>query len=354
MKQGLSLVEMARELERRQATSKDYIADTRKIEVAADADRIVLMNGNGPLGNFGINQYAHRQLGEHLKIPAKFYDRMHQAYPDLLAHNLNELLRREPSRQMLRVLDGNLRAFVSDRFRALDNYDLANAVLPELERLPEIRIESTQFTETRFYLKAVFPRVQAEVKKGDVVQAGIVISNSEVGAGSLMVAPLVFRLVCLNGMVAQDYGQKRYHVGKKAAGELEMAYEYYSDQTKRLDDAALWAKVRDTVRGVAQNDVFKSIVSKMQAASEEKIESADIQEVVEVTANKFGYGESSKNGILKHLIEGGDLSRYGLMNAITRQSQDEEDYDVASKMEADGGRVIELARTDWQEIAKAA
>ncbi len=56
--------------------------------------------------------------------------------------------------------------------------------------------------------------MKAEVEVGDVVIAGFVISNSEVGLGSLRVEPLVFRFVCKNGMICKDYAQKRYHVGK--------------------------------------------------------------------------------------------------------------------------------------------
>lgn len=354
MKNGLSLSDMARELERRQESKRDFIADTRKLEILPAGDQVVLSNGNGAvIGNFGINKHAHRQLGEHLQIPAKFYDRLRTDHPDMLASTVNALLHREPSRQMVRTLDGNMRAFLSDRYRPLDDADLANAVLPELMNLPEIRIESTQFTETRFYLKAIFPRVQAEVRKGDVVQAGIVISNSEVGAGSLQVMPLVFRLVCLNGMIAQDYGQKRYHVGRRAEGDSESAFELFSDTTKKLDDAALWSKVRDTVRGVLKEEVLHAIVKRMQEATQQRLE-GDVQEIVEITAQRFNYAESTKSGILRHLIEGGDLTRYGLMNAITRQSQDESDYDTATKLETDGGTLIELPQSEWREVLKKA
>jgi hypothetical protein len=54
--------------------------------------------------------------------------------------------------------------------------------------------------------------------------------------------------------------------------------------------------------------------------------------------------------VLSHLIQGGDLSRWGLANAITRQSQDEESYDMATQLEVDGGSVIELPSKDWQSI----
>ncbi len=55
---------------------------------------------------------------------------------------------------------------------------------------------SAEITEREFYLKAITPRLQAEVKPGDVVQAGVVISNSEVGHGTLKIEPLLYYLVC--------------------------------------------------------------------------------------------------------------------------------------------------------------
>ncbi|MBL0089244.1 MAG: hypothetical protein IPP44_22195 [Ideonella sp.] len=38
---------------------------------------------------------------------------------------------------MVRTLDGQARAFLSDRYRRLDNYDLCEHVLPMLQRLPD-------------------------------------------------------------------------------------------------------------------------------------------------------------------------------------------------------------------------
>ncbi len=59
--------------------------------------------------------------------------------------------------------------------------------------------------------------------------------------------------------------------------------------------------------------------------------------------------------INKHLIEGGDLSRFGLANAVTRAAQDDEiDYDQASNMERMGGQLIELPQGEWRTLALAA
>lgn len=68
-------------------------------------------------------------------------------------------------------------------------------------------------TDTRMYIKVVNERIQTEVVPGDIVQAGILISNSEVGMGSVSVKPLIYRLVCTNGMVA-DVGVGKRHVGR--------------------------------------------------------------------------------------------------------------------------------------------
>ena len=49
----------------------------------------------------------------------------------------------------------------------------------------------------------------------------------------------------------------------------------------------------------------------------------------------------------------GDLSGYGLVNAVTHYSQDVEDYDRATEFEALGGKLIELAPTEWKGLAHA-
>ena len=42
-----------------------------------------------------------------------------------------------------------------------------------------MHFESCQLTESRMYIKVVNTRLEAEVVPGDIVQSGIIISNSE-------------------------------------------------------------------------------------------------------------------------------------------------------------------------------
>src|SRR4029078_11851254 len=170
---------------------------------------------------YGITTLARRQLAEKLRIPYAYFERMREDQPALLDHNVNTWCRSEDGGRRIRTLDGRVRAVLSDRYRRLDNYDLAENVLPILQRLPDARFESVELTETKMYLKVVTPRIEYEINPGDVVQAGIVITNSEVGCGMLSVQPLIYRLVCRNGLIASDRALHKTHVGRTLQTEDE-------------------------------------------------------------------------------------------------------------------------------------
>ena len=351
MKTGRTLTELAAELERQSSTKKDYIADTRALQVRPDGStgQIVLEGVNGGMP---LRPTAHEQMGATLGIPKTYYDRLLAEAPDLLARNVNHWLAAQPARKMVRTLDGGVRAILSDRYRPLDNMDLAEAVLPKLMELGGT-VLSGEVTERRFYLKAVTPRIAGEVKVNDVIQAGIVISNSEIGSGSLRLEEMTYRLVCTNGAIHAK-AVRQTHVGRRSdysdTDLISESREHFRNETRQADDRAFFLKVRDTVSSVLTEDRLLKHINAMKGAAEQIIE-ADPVQVVEVAAKRFGLGETERGGILRHLIQGGDLSRFGLANAITRASQDVDSYELATAMEEAGGQVIEMSKGDWSTLA---
>ena len=347
MKAGFhSLTEMAAELERQNAVKADYVVDTREMTML-NGTELHLPNG---IGEQSVLPLAHGQIASRLKIPKRYYDRLLADHPQLLDLNVNGLFQSEPERRMVRTLDGRARAFLSDRYRRRDNFELAQAVFPVLKQIPDAQVLSCNLTDTRMYIKVVSPRLQADVKVGDTVQAGVSIENSEVGLGALVVRPLIFRLICLNGMVS-DAATRHYHVGKQV--DADENYEVYSDETLRLDDQAFFAKVGDTVQAAVTEARFQEIVASMRETTETAPMKNPI-EGVKVLANRYSLTEGEEQGILTHLISEGDLSLYGALNAVTRASQDVEDYDRASEMEKLGGTMLTMAASDWREVATAA
>ncbi len=357
MKAGQTLNALAAELSRRKDAKKDYIADTRSLAIEADKEGVRLrMNrktgGNAGNDYFAVEPNAHRQIGDRLGIPAKYYDRMLAESPGLLAENVNHWFQEKPQRRMIRTLDSKARAFLSDRYRCLDDADLAEAVLPILLEDPSTEITSCALTDTKLYIKALFPKIEREIKEGDVVQSGLVISNSEIGAGSLAIQPLVFRLVCANGMIAADHAMKKYHTGRTAKGGEE-AYEIFRDETLQADDKALWLKVQDLVRAAMDSAKFEMIVSRLQEATGHKIRQDPVK-AIELVQKRYSLTDGERGSVLTHLIEGGDLSQYGLMNAVTRTSQDAPSYERATQLEQLGGQIIDLTADQWRPIAEAA
>jgi hypothetical protein len=353
MKSGRSLVNLAQELERQLATKRDLVVPSSLLQCRTDegGDLKLIVDARQGDGEYGVSNLARRQLADKLKIPFAYFERMRTEQPALLDRNVNTWLQTDSDRRMIRTLDGQVRAVLSDRYRRLDNFDLAENVLPILQRLEGARFESVELTDTRMYLKVVTPRVEVEIAPGDVVQAGIVITNSEVGCGTLSVQPLLYRLVCRNGLIASDHALRKTHVGRALLKEDDPV-TVFRDDTLAADDKAFFLKVRDVVEAAVSEATFRQVAQKMQKTREIRL-AGDPVKAVEVLANRYALNETERSGVLRHLIVEGDLSAYGIVNAVTHFSHDVEDYDRATEFEALGGKLIELPAGEWKEMAEA-
>lgn len=371
MKTDLSLSALAAEIERQQNAKRDFVADTGAMAFVASEDlkdnelAIGLPTVDAPSmaagGVFPMNNIAHGQIAEHVGIPVKYYDRMRHEKPELLAYNVNTWFKADPKPRMVRTLDNRARAFLSDRYKPLDYAELAEAVLPTLLEL-KLHIMSCSITERRLYIKAVDERIQRDVPTGrkigdgshvffDTCSPGIVISNSEVGMGRLTVEYGIFTKVCTNLATIAGEGMKRAHLG--ARHDLTDNLQHLlTDETKQATDKAIWMQVRDVVQSAFDEMRFTQVTDRMSGMSSNKIEN-DVPKVIELAAKRFGFNEGERSSILRHLIEGADLTQYGLFNAITRTAEDAPSYDRASELEAVGGAMLDLDRGAWRELAAA-
>jgi hypothetical protein len=341
MKQGIKNVqELYRELEEQRENRKDIIADTRSLMVTSGASvsTMQVTAGGGNL-HYVISDVAHRQIADRLGIPYKYYDRMRTEFPELLDHNINGWLEANPEKRMLRTLGGKLRAFLSDRYRRLDNLELVDHVLPVIAQMKGCSIESCDITETHLYMKVINRTMKAELVPGDVVQAGFVISNSEIGLGALKVEPLLYRLVCKNGLISKELAHKKYHAGRQVE-DTDNAYELYSDETLAADDKAYFLKVQDIVSAAVDEVRFNLTVDKMRASMDIRT-GDDPFKTVEILGDKYVLNKAERASVLRHFIMENDFTAFGLVNAVTRTSQDVADYNRATELERLGGMLLE-------------
>lgn len=357
-KTGRSITELAQEIERRANAKQDYIAPVGKLEMTPDA-RLALVGSDGePLP---VQDHAHGQIAEYAGIPLAYYRKMQAEAPALLANNVNRWMRDKPAdRRMVRTMDQNVRAFLSDKFRPLEHEDLAEAILPALmER--DLLILSCEITDRRLYIKAVDRSIEKDVPTGrkmgdgshvffDTLSPAITISNSETGSGALAIETGTYTRVCTN-LAMMGANMRKYHTGARASVSDEV-YALLSDNTKRLTDAATWNQVRDLVKAAFDLAKFDAMLKKLGEAAEQKIE-GDVVEVVQRVGRKLTLNEGERGSVLKFLIEGGDLTRYGIHSAITRAAQDVQEYDRATELERMGGDIITLEPGAWRELAIA-
>jgi len=360
---GRTLQELAAEIERQATSKRDFVAPANKLQLeevhAGDPQRravqLAMQNGNGGM-RFGLTSLAHEQLASRLEIPKSYYDRCLGEAPWLLTDNVNHWLSTKPGKYMVRTLDGQARAFLSERYRPLDNVDLAEAVLPIIAD-KRWMVRDCEITERRLYIKVVSQELQAVIhhnkaRHGNdhVVHPGLVISNSEVGLGMVRVAPSLHWPHCFNIALVDEAGTSRMHVGKKDERFGDLAEEFFADETRRQSDRAFWLKVHDVVSATLTQALFERMVAKFELATAAEIE-GDPVKVVELSAKRFGLNEGERVSVLKHLIEGGDLTLYGLSGAITRAAQDDSlSYDRGTELEKLGGEIVELDRHAWKEL----
>lgn len=349
MKSCMTFEELCTEVARQQREKADYAVDTKNIQLEAFGNSIAMHllddSGTDVVEPLDVKQLAHRQIGTQLSIPAKYYDRLLDDHPELLAQNVNTLFRKEPAQRMLRTMSGQARAWLSNRYRRCDHLDILHATLPIIGEIEGVQFQSCAITESRMYIKAVNPRLQTEIAPGDVVQAGIVISNSEVGLGAVCIQPLIFRLVCRNGMIVNDAKTRRNHVGRVA--ETEESIMLYSDATLAADDTAFLMKIQDTVRAVVDEARFSMVVDKMREGREARMNTQDVPGIVKLASKDYGLSEAEGEGVLNHLIESSDLTLFGLANAVTRFSQDVTDYDRCTDLEGIGYSVLSMPSQQW-------
>ena len=355
MKTGKTLTELAQEIERRATVKKDFIAPVGKMEMVVENDRPMMALHNG---------VAFDQIATYTGIPRDYAKRMAAEDPRLLATNVNRWLHDEAKRddkRMVRTLDGTMRALLSNKYRRLDNEDVAEAVLPVL-LAGNFMILSADITETRLYIKAVSRDIERSIPTGhkmgdgthtifDCLSPAITIGNSEVGMGSFYAESGIWTRACTN-LASFGAKMRKNHTGGRAEISDEV-YALLTDETKRATDAAIFGQMRDIVAGAVNQLNFDKTVEKLQGATRDRI-TDDVVEVIERTGKRFGFADSERKGILAHLIEGGDLTRYGLHSAITRFSADVDSYDRATELERVGGAVIDLPASEWREVLKAA
>jgi Domain of unknown function (DUF932) len=346
MKTGLTLTQMAAKVEAQIAEKRDYVVQSSAVEMTDSGE--LLVDTDDEVLHLGMTETMHHQLAQVTGIHGQYYRKMRESDPELLSVNVNRWLQKQGNcSHVLRTLGTTARAFLGGGYEIIDHDQVLMALMPELDKFNgDLEILSTEVTERKLYIKLAFPKLEGEVRQGDIIRSGVTICNSEIGEGGLNVYPANFRLICTNGMTRMEQGERLTvrHSGSKnrdigeiltrerAVVKVEQFIEHF---TIAHDEAS-----------------FQRTLTQMRNSAERPVE-VSAEELMVRARKHFGLTLDEQKQALEHLLVDEDLTAYGLMNAVTRTAQDVKSYDRATELESLGSKVLSLPQSTWKEIAFA-
>lgn len=150
-----------------------------------------------------LSDYALGQMLTRVIYPRHLYNRL-PAKLNLL--NINWLTQNGAYDKdtLFRMQDGDqVRAILSNRYEPFDHVELFQMLEPYCQ---DGIIRWNHKDDMTLHVSISWPSTQEEIRKGDIVEQGIHISNSEVGARSVTVSGYVYRLICSNGAIGGGGG----------------------------------------------------------------------------------------------------------------------------------------------------
>lgn len=376
-----SLADLATMLQEQHARKVDVVASATNIR---SEDGVLRITGTEPVidldgvtlgdGLYLPTLVCDEGIAEKLKVPLAYVRRMREERLDLYDANVNGWLHGEPDVPgnagpdprsfLVRCFKGDdggtgiARAFLSDKYKMVDNLDVLMSALEGISDAGvEVKVDGCDLSERKMYVRVVAPEVQVVAEEllrnyrnpfsddferwrrvadregmgygGDepVIFAGFVIGNSEVGGGAFTLTPRAVIKVCANGLTMTQDMMRSVHLG----GKLDEGVVDWSDETQEKAIELVRSKTRDAVRTFLSPEYLTNVVTMLEEKSGVPVASI---EAVKVLTKNLRFTPDQMDGILNRFIQGGQMTRGGVMNAITAHAQEVTDADVAHDMEA--------------------
>ena len=289
---------------------------------------------------FRTTDWAETQMFSKLGMPVKYFKRIKEKAPELVLNHFNHWASKSSNSVMLRTRirdNGNpiIRGFVSDKYSIIDN-DTVTETLDKIinqhlgnKNLYSIRM--FHLDEKRLHIRLTFTKMSKNVGSTsigmpDTLQVGVDIVNSEVGAASLSVSEMVWRLVCSNGLRVWDikdaFSQRHIHLKQ---------HEIYF----RMVDG-----ITNCIGGGA--NLLREYMKTMQVK---------VQNPFSIIDNiSKSYGLTSEFADNAKTLWEGEETAYGIINSITAASRNlpnERRLDT----ERIAGRLVSLSPNQWEKLA---
>ncbi len=369
-------------LEDIQKNSRDYVVGGPSMQMINDIDpaawppaedtppvtktQITIPGALDSRHAFTIGDIAHRQISEKMGIPIAYYRRMLGEAKHLLRENVNHWFEDSPRNFLLRTVDGRARALLSDGCRNLDSHDLFFHGF-NVGKEVGATVQRLDYSEERFFMRLVLPeymakidgRVQSLKDAGTMFSSGyrkdngtwqvmddddpsggwlcpaVVMSNSEVGLGSLTVESAAFSPGCTN-YIMRSLSLRKVHLGERREGGLQ-----YATDTIEKKDELVWLEVRDLVKDSFDTEAFTQMI--LAANEAEALVLEEPTAAVDSVVSEYGFSDEQKQSMLNDLMAAGRPTAWKLLNSVTALAHKTDDVNESAALDRIGGEIMENA-----------
>lgn len=362
----------------------DKIVPQGRTKAIVDDEQVLLrLAMNGESGTYGIMDHVHSQLcAKEFKVGARYYKRLLTKAKDLLCTNLNHWLSEAPETNRLVRFDGtDIRAFLSNRYRPLDNLDILTQAVRVIQGLdgddgtekpwargsvcfgwtitpmhmnvllanPKMVVDLNHLdrgVQTGTFDFAAWkdgahewlrPEIDGNGGGSHLVCPSARIKNSETGHGGLGVFGGGLESVCSNvAWMGQNFAQ--VHLGKT----LEESDLDSSDTIRKMNEL-IYSRVADAVRAVFEPESFLAQCEKLAGLREQPL--SDVKDAVDRIVKLPGMTEDLRDEILASYrpLDERVETVLDLQRAVTHAAHAfrEGDPEKAFSLEELGGKIIE-------------
>ena len=260
---------------------------------------------------FRLRPEALKQLATRLRVPASYLTRCPS---ELAATNLNQWLRRLDRELLVRIDGGEVRAVLSARYRPISHLELVRAATRGLSRHTPVRYE----LGPRHFAAQILSH---DALSGGDLHGGVHLGNSETGHRVVELQALVYRVVCLNGLILTD-----------AAATLQRRHTRAPEAT--LDEAYRMAGEAWQV-AERSRDRFHAVRS---------VRVPGPKLALERIADRYQLGPEIREALLRAFDLEPGASLFEVINAVTRAGNDGR-LPLPDRMELQqlGGKILDLA-----------
>lgn len=335
----MDIAETIKKIESDQLLLNDYVSQANALHFD-HFNKGIQLHGLGSEG-MGVTPLSQSQIGERLGIHNNYLKRLTSGSErelNLAVHNLNELAEMSAKRNLIRVVDGTVRGFLSDRYRRLNTSILFIQFLQSALESGSVLVDAYSNDKIDF-IEVVHPEIIEIQTKNNGIRyliAGSRFGNSNYGYRKLDLSMYYLELVCTNGMWG-DRLVNEMHLGSRIPDNIIV-----SDETVELDNRAMAGIIKDSMNQLYVPERVESLKERYMKASESEIDIAqeikilgsnrellqgEIKSVEAVlTANRASDGMEGSGTLLK-------LSE--ALTAVARDSEGERKRDleaIAGKM----------------------